>query len=255
MCGRHGLAAIPLGLAILARQTHLLWAVMVGGSLLHERRRDLAQNWRPVVKSATPLIMVGALFVAFVIHNGGVALSASEEQKAGIHVGNVFLGLAGVALLNLPVALASWRRIIPGPQNWRLWAGGVLILAVWMLLFRVSHPWNAVTNGYFLRNVLLHTVQLSSLAKAAAVVCVLWGLFMLWMTPLRRQELWVIYPASLLTLMPSELVEPRYILVPWALFLLARPLGSTRVEAINLCWQVLLGGALVVTILRTPYFP
>ena len=50
------------------------------------------------------------------------------------------------------------------------------------------------------------------------------------MTKLKCKELLLLYPLALLYLMPSWLIEPRYLIVPLLLFNIFRKPASERVE-------------------------
>ena len=73
-------------------------------------------------------------------------------------------------------------------------------------------------------------------------------------TRLQRPEFRLLYPFSVLCLLPSWLVETRYYFVPYSLFVLFRSEASPRVERTLLAWWLLLSAAMLYGARRNLFF-
>lgn len=257
MGGRHGLAAVPLAASVVVRQTNVVWAAMVGIALLWERRSALrAGQFKQTLLQATPLLLLGAAFLAFVVRNRGVAVGARDAQVVGLHFGNVLLCLAVLGIGFLPLAGALLPALISQMRSgWRLWGVGIVVALVFVGGFEAQHPWNSVRNQFFMRNHLFYQVQHGAINRVLFLVVCLWGAWMLCAQTVRRPVLGLVYVASALMLIPSELIEPRYAFVPLALFQLVRTRHPPSWEWPLLAWNAALAAALIAAMVWTRFFP
>ena len=73
---------------------------------------------------------------------------------------------------------------------------------------------------------------------AVAYAAVAWTVLSLAVTPLVRPQYLLLYPFTVLFLVPSWLVEQRYTLIPFTLFLLMRRPASAPVELATWLWML-----------------
>jgi alpha-1,2-glucosyltransferase len=251
---RPRLAGLVAGASILIRQTNAVWAVLVCLVVITESRawtagwsslRDLARRLWPAALSLTA-------FGVFVIWNGGVAVGSRGDHRPGFYSGNVFFALFLLGVCALP--LVAWtlfeqRRRLLEPRLLALLAAAGLLFAG---SFRADHPSNRIPG--FLRNDLVAWVVSDPAIAAAFFVPVAAALATLYLTPLARPSLWVIYPAALLALVPARLIEHRYA-IPWlVLFLLCRRGAPAPVEWASVVLSVLLGDLLLAGIVRSLFW-
>jgi alpha-1,2-glucosyltransferase len=248
--GRFVLAGLAGSLAILVRQTNVVWLALVGLVAFMDVPEVRAAP-RPLAawlrRAWTGLLgLVG--FGLFVLWNGGVAVGGRGAFAAGLHTGNVFLFLALYSVMFLPANVAALRRRarrLADPVFWALLVGAyVLFLAT----FRVDHPFNKFEG--FLRNEMLSLVASSLSLKHAFFVFVAAGLASLYTTRLRRPSLYLIYPLALAILLPLRLIEHRYGLAAYVLLLVCREDDPVPVEYAAALWSMLLSGAVVYVLAR-----
>jgi len=229
-----GLAATA---AVAVRQSHAVWLVMVwamcafemGGAALSWRfaRRFLAATWT---------FAAGALgFAAFVVWNGGVALGdRAMHPSAGVHVENAYFALALFFLLHVPVCIARADAALGRLRSPWAVAGVALLALLYLVAYDVDHPYNQPVYHGFLHNRLLHAFEATPAARAVFVAAAGFSALLLAALPLGRPSFALLYPAALASLLPVWMVEPRYALVPLALFQVFRAPFGARIEGLLL---------------------
>lgn len=252
--GRPRLAGFVAGASILLRQTNAVWAVLVclvviAESLPWAGTRDAL---RDLGRRLWPAVLSLAAFGAFVLWNGGVAVGSRGDHQVGLYSGNVFFALFLLGVCALPFVawtLFAERRRLKEPRLLALLAAAGLLFAS---SFRADHPSNRIPG--FLRNDLVAWVVSDPAIAAAFFVPVAAALATLYLTPLARPSLWVIYPAALLALVPARLIEHRYA-IPWLLlFLLCRRGAPAPVEWVSVVLSLLLGDLLLAGIVRSLFW-
>jgi alpha-1,2-glucosyltransferase len=248
--GRFALAGLAASLAILVRQTNVVWLVLVcavaffdGGGVRSAPRP--IEAW---LRRVGPALLGLVAFAGFVLWNGAVAVGGRGAFAAGVHTGNVFLFLALYFVLFLPANLAALGRRaahLAKPWPWLLVAGAYV---VFLTTFRVDHPFNKFEG--FLRNEMLSAVATNALARHAFFVCAALGLVSLYVTRLRRPSLYLIYPLALATLLPLRLIEHRYGLAAYVLLLVCREDDPPLVEAAGVGLSLLLSAVLLYGLAR-----
>jgi alpha-1,2-glucosyltransferase len=192
-----------------------------------EGRKSLRQTW---------IYGLGfGLIAAFLLLNGGIALTDKDMQPlGGVYSGNIFYLLFLFAFLFLPLNLANFPKIIrlAREQRWILPAGlGVFL--VYLLTFQSTHPYNQTIPEYFIRNQLLMTVTGSLGLKSAFFLPAAWALLSIGVTKLRAKNYYWLYPFTIFSLLPLWLIEPRYAFVPLGFFLLFKEEQPAVVEGLT----------------------
>ena len=240
--GRFALAGLAGSLAILVRQTNVVWLALV--CLVAYMDAAAVRSAPPPLTSwlrrAWTALLGMAGFGLFVLWNGGVAVGGRGAFAAGFHTGNVFLFLALYFVLFLPANLAALRRRAGRLADPRLWALLALAYVLFLTTFRVDHPFNKFEG--FLRNEMLSLVVSSLLLKHVFFAFAAGGLIALYLTRLRRPSLYLIYPLALATLQPLRLIEHRYGLPAFVLLLVCREDDPAPVEYAAVALSMLLSG-------------
>jgi alpha-1,2-glucosyltransferase len=245
---RHALAGLAGSLAILVRQTNVVWLALVclAAWMDDPEVREDPRPFAAWLRRAWTALLGFAGFAAFVAWNGGVAVGGRGAFKAGFHTGNVFLFLALYFVLCLPANVAAFRRRagrLARPLFWVLLAAAYV---VFLATFRVDHPFNKFEG--FLRNEMLSLVVSSPLWKHVFFAFAALGLASLYVTRLRRPSFYAIYPLALATLLPLRLIEHRYGLPALVLLLVCREDDPAPVEYAGVALGTLLS-ALVIPVL------
>jgi alpha-1,2-glucosyltransferase len=226
---RFHVTGILATLSVAVRQTYVVWLALLG-------------VWTAVVNSAGPLRQLAwrgmsfgiaaALFLLFVMANDGVAIGDRDSHpEMELHTENLLFMLVCFFLMFLPLIVSRL------PQIARLHPAvlmGVALSSVLLFFgtFRVDHPYNHndITEDVFLRNTVLQAMTSSTLARVATSVAIALAALSLCVIRLRQPVHYLIYPFAALSVMPVWLIEQRYYLPAFALFMLFRESSSPGVE-------------------------
>jgi len=232
---RHGVCALLLLALVAVRQHEVLWVGCLAALAAWPvwRSRGPA-GWRSLAAIIAPYLLPVAGFVAFWAWNGSISLSSAQaalHPDFSLHLGNICfaLFLAGVLLplhvvagLRDFVALAlrrPWLLLVP-----------VLVFAVFWWGFRADNPYNTAWPSYYVRNGLLLAVDSQPAWRIPFGLVVTAAACGLACTRLRPAGAAWLYVFAGLFLAASWLIEPRYALVPLALWLAFREHRGPRVE-------------------------
>ncbi len=243
--GRHWLSALLLAALVCVRQNEVVWAgflAMLAAWPIW--RRSGLHAWREIVAGGVPYLVPVAGFLAFWAWNGSISLSntqAALHPDLSLHAGNVYfaLVLAG-ALLPLHV-LAGLREFAARvrAQPW-LFAIAPLVVAGFWWGFHADNPYNTAFPDYYLHNAFVRATQQYPVLRAGLAVLAAAAACGLAFTRLRPPGAAWIYPFAALFLAASWLVESRYALIPFVLWLAFREQRSPRIEYVTLAlWLVL----------------
>jgi alpha-1,2-glucosyltransferase len=226
---RFNVAGMLMIVSMAVRQTYVVWLAMLG-------------VWTAVVSAAAPLrqlarrgmsfVIAAALFLLFVTVNRGVAIGDRDSHpEMELHTENLLFMLLCFFVMFLPLILSRLPRI--ARLHPALLAGVLLSsLLLFFGTFRVDHPYNdnVVTQDVFVRNVILRIMTSSTLARVTASIAIALAALSLFVIRLRQPVHYLIYPFAALSVLPVWLIEQRYYLAPFSLFMLFRESASPGVE-------------------------
>ncbi|WP_169307271.1 hypothetical protein [Chitiniphilus eburneus] len=241
------LAAMVGTLSLGIRQNNIVWLAMMPfllyateGGVWTDRRqlgRHLLRCW--------PFGICAAVFLAFFIINGGVAVGDQwAHPPLSFYCGNFFFMLLVYLVLFLPAIIArlpqtlAFARAVP--TKTLLLA---LLLTIYLFGFTNSHPYNQVYPEYFLRNMVLMTMVSSVWIKMLCFGPLLLALCD-FLARCQGRPAWVVIGVfSMLAVLPAWLIEQRYYIIPLLLMLLYRDEDKPWVEAVT-SWFYILAGAI-----------
>lgn len=261
--GRHGLAALALGGALLVRQHLVFWCALLAlaplASAWAGHREGAPHALRTLVVQLRGYALVVLLFCAWWAWNGAIAFAPGEtvhHPDVRVDVGNpLYLLLLAAVLLPLHVA-AGLRRFLAAARRHPWWwlLPAAVLLAAW-LLFRVRHPYNLIAPEYFLRNALLLRIDADPVLRAAFAGLAALAACGLSQTRFYRPGDRALLPLGLLFVSASLLVETRYAIVPLALWLALRRPQADWIERTTLAWWAVCSGVLLAGMLDLRFMP
>jgi DIE2/ALG10 family len=251
VAGRTIISALLLCLLVLVRQHEVLWALLMIWIACPVRDlSELRERWRAHVMAAIPFTAPIALFLAFWWWNGSISLWRMEAHPdLKFHTGNVFTGLIAFGLL-LPLQVAKglggFSRQVR-VQPWLLIAPPLVFAAFWFG-FRSNHPFN----GQFFREYLRHftPTRIAAGLIISASACSVWRV--------KTRPAGAGAPLAVLSIVflsASWLIELRYLIAPFSLWLAMREHDDRWIEwattalwlalAVFMIWAVVTTGFIV----------
>lgn len=229
-------------LSVATRQTNVFWmALILFWGILQEYRSNNFNNQENskislyfvlLIKKFWVFLINFLTFIAFVVENKGVAIGDKEMHPAfQIYFGNIYFSIFLLFFLFLPIHVEN-RHIIYNlfKNNWR-WITLTILAAfpLFLLNFKIDHPYNNIGTG-FLRNYLLHYLNLNFFTKTFLFAVNFISILSLISTPLLSKKYYLIYPIFFLTIIFSWLIEVRYYLVFIMFFLIFRKEFNKEIE-------------------------
>jgi alpha-1,2-glucosyltransferase len=246
------LASMFATLAIGLRQTNVVVPLFVSViALLQHDKTGRIVAWvfaylRKVWLNALAL----AAFALFVWYNGGVAVGDRGRHAVGFHVGNVYFALALSWFIALPINLENLWKYRAKLASYGFVAALVIAFVVYLVWFKVDHPFNMKTRVPFLRNQVLLWVRASVVHQALFFIPIALGFASVWVTALVSKRYWPLYVVGLITLLPERLIESRYAILPIAFWSLLRRDGSASAERASVLSNAAIGLWLIYVILQ-----
>jgi alpha-1,2-glucosyltransferase len=224
---KYSLAGLSGILSVLVRQNNIVWLAFLLGYAYIEKRGQ--KDWFLRLREYWVFLLGFIGFIVFVALNRGFAIGDRAMHPAfSLHLGNIwFLGFV-VFVLFLPLHIANFRRVIDLARKKRTTIVVIGIFIMYMLTFQVTHPYNTTWSQFFLHNRILMFFTSNLLLKVVFFLPVAYAGLSVAVTRLARGFL--LYPITLIYLVPSWLIEHRYYIIPIALFILLKKEERKEVE-------------------------
>ena len=255
---RYYLAGTIGTLSILVRQNNVVWVVFLCMfNYLEEYGYRLnIETLKRWMKHCSFFLIGLVMFGIFLILNRGIAIGAGMMHPSfSFHLGNIYFMLFLFFFLFLPLNISNLPKIsLLLKRNWRIAIGVVCAFFIYMFTFVIDHPFNLQWADYFLRNRVLLFFSSTTLLKVLFFLPIAYSVLSIIVTKLWHKPFYLIYPFTFLYLIPSWLIEQRYYLIPFTLFILFREERSKLVEYLSLVMYVAASSALFVGIQRGMFF-
>lgn len=259
------LSAVVGFLSLWLRQTNIIWLAFIVSVYIDTPSRSTSVN--RVVEfvqralkswvSLVPYILTFGLFVVFLKVNGGITFGDKQNHQVQAHLVQVFYCFAFVNLFTLPVWFS--RRRLTAYMNFLVWNNNGFNLAVNVLSlvainfiiekFTIVHPFLLADNRHFTFYIFkrLLNVRYSWVATVPFYHFCTWNIYYTLTTTNKLSFITIAsyLVATILTLVPSPLFEPRYYIVPLVIFrLYSKPeVNSQWIHVAEFVWLNLINFA------------
>ena len=231
---RHVIAALILVASIGVRQNNVIWAAFLPlfflwPSIDKQSFQQIAlskSTWRTLLPYALP---IGAFFGYWAWHGSISASSkvAYENPELSFHPGNVYFFLF-LFLVLFPFQAWTGARKVFSTVRTKPWLAFVLIGAAASIKLRGS-PDNYAFADYFLRNAVIAFVH-GGWARYAFGILVVLGFCSIAFTRFLLPQSWLLYPVCAFYLCSYWLIENRYNMIPFALWMALRQVDNDAAE-------------------------
>jgi alpha-1,2-glucosyltransferase len=237
---RHVVAAMLLCAVVLVRQSDVVWAgfcaLVAAWPLV---RAQHAAPTRAAIMRVMPYLAPVILFGAFWAWNGSISLS---HEQALLHpalrfrLGNVLLALPIAGALFLPIGCARIRALFAEEPTRRSsirfarLAAAPIAALVFYFGFSADNPYNGALPDFYVHNAIVQAVSTNVLWRLTAALLAAIAVRIFLTTPLRPAAAAWLFPIGAFFLSAEWLVETRYLIVPFALWLAFREQRSRVAE-------------------------
>jgi len=109
--------------------------------------------------------------------------------------------------------------------------------------------------GRFFRNLFLWEILRTPVSKSLYFLPIAYSILSLCVTPLKSRSFYLLYPFTILFLIPLPLIEIRYEFIPLALFLLFKEPDSERITVFTLATYVVPSAIIIYSMTAEMFFP
>lgn len=238
-------------LAILTRQTNIVWAVFIwvySYVSIYAFRLSLKSLYE-YLRLTIGYICVFILFAIFVFFNQGIAIGDKTNHEAGLYFGNIYLFLSVIGLFFLPILISLFRKIIFYKSNKFFILGSVIGILI-SISFIIFPP--ALHNGnlkltFFMNIILKYAYNQYTFLYALAIFL---GFIFIFTARIKKSDL-LLFPFTILYLLPSFLVAQRYLIIPLVFTLLFRKETNKKSEFLLLIYLCILSLSFVYMVFNT----
>jgi len=263
---QYGWSGILITLSIAFRQNNIIWLGWLAILILLENlpsqynlknilkytMRYLSKIWTYILGTLT--------FGLFIKLNSGISLAKAEEwahPSFSIHLGNIYLMLILFTLIFLPLVITKFSKTNKLYKNKKLLASFLLtfifIAYTFLFKFENTHPYNQ--HEFAIHNKILVVATSSLKLRLITLIPIFLALLTIFSTKLRKPLYYSIYLFSILFVIPSWLIEPRYYIIPYYLYILFKKENSHKTNIALITWQLILSGVLLTGMLQKLFLP
>ena len=227
----HLVAALVLTAALLVRQNNVVWAAFIPLLFAHPRGLrlpEIKETLKKLLRKAWPYALPIVVFFGYWLWHGSISMSKALTDKhpdLSLHPGNLYL-FVFLFLIFFPYeGYRGLRQFIDHARR-RPWILIIPLLLIPLIQLKGS-PDNYISTHYYLRNILIHIVSHgpASWAFATGVAAALCAIAY---TPFLLSQSWLVYFFSTIYVCSSWLIENRYLIIPFALWMALRRIEGTR---------------------------
>jgi alpha-1,2-glucosyltransferase len=221
---RFRLAGLFCMLSVFVRQNNIVWAVFTAVYIYLDNYYP-QWRWKDVRKWAAGysfLLLGPAALLFYFLVNKGLTFGDKQYHHVSLTVENIYFCLFIAFFLFLPYHLSNTKKIfVLLKQNRKIWLVLPALFLLHMFFFKAKHFYNSPEIfHHFLRNQVLGAMVKTQAAKAISFLPIACVLLSLRVTRFENKLFYLLYPFTILFLLPLPLIEHRYYFIPYTLFLL-----------------------------------
>jgi alpha-1,2-glucosyltransferase len=249
---QYRLAGIMGIASCLIRQNNIIWMLFMVVYVHYEKHgfKFNLEILKSSIKDFWVFFLAFGIFLIVVFLNDG-KVSMTDPKGAhpsfSFHFGNVYFLLFSFFYLFLPLNIANRAKIndLVKQNKWViLWL--LVFFIFYMLTFVNDNPNNSNPAGmyYYVNHTMLMIFTSSVFLKVLFFIPIAYSVLSIAVTELHKKSDYLLYPFTILFLMPSWMVSTRYHMIPLILFLLFRKESSKSVEYSTIALYMILAAVL-----------
>ncbi len=229
-------------LSILIRQNNIIWLAFLAIYIYYENFgiKFNLEILRNALKKLWVFVAGFIGFIIFIIWNKGITMGDNLMHPSfSLHTGNIFFMLFIFFFLFLPMNIANFQKVLKIIKKKKTIIISLLLFVIYLITFVNNHPYNIQWGEYFLRNRILIYFTSTIYLKILFFIPILYSVLSLSVTKLQKKSHYLIYLFSLLYLIPHWLIEQRYYIIPFMLFIIFKRNNTKWIEYITIIIYIL----------------
>jgi alpha-1,2-glucosyltransferase len=191
-----------------------------------------------VISKCWANIMVLIIFAIFLLIHGRIALNEPSGHPLTISLGNIIFSAIFCMFLFLPESIMKRKEISTWINVHKRTTWAILAGSAYVFLYNSTHPWNMV--AWLVRNEIIQWLTSDIYTRIVFFALTALAFLTLFTQKLKNRGAYLIYPFWVLMLLPALLVEPRYYIIPFVLFVLLRKELSFKLEITTLIYFIVI---------------
>ena len=213
-------------LAVIVRQTNIIWIGFIV-SMVYLEDYYPQYKWKDVrqwILKFSPFLFALIAFIAIVVSVKGFVVADRNYHYVTFSFDHLFFLLFLFFFLFLPQNLANAPKVLALlKRNKFIGPALVGVFLGYYFFFKANHLYNSLSTQFqlFLHNWVLEWMRNPSFwSKGLTFLPIGYSILSLCVTRLERRSFYLLYPFTVLFLIPFSVIEIRYFFVPLTLFIL-----------------------------------
>ena len=256
---KYSLAGLSGIYSLIVRQNNIIWYafLFVLGFVRETEGKRISRDQIIAYLKKTPVFVLGfAVFAVYVFLNRGIALGSEARlfAREGISLNNIYFFMFSNFLFFLPEHISNMPRVLKLLSKKRklLWII-IPLLFFFYLTIRNDHIWNQ--QGYLLRNRPLIFFTASNINKFIYFLIIAYTSISLIFITFPGKIYYFLYPVLFLTVLPFNLVEPRYYLVFYTFFLMLKRRTSLYIYFLTFLAWIIFDAWMMMGTINLTFYP
>lgn len=237
------LSASAAGYSAYVRQTNIVWCLIlpVWDYWCSRAGNGAPGNAGQRVRRAVPFILITACFTLFAVLNRGITVGMPEYNPTGkVSFGNLYLFFAVIFVTQAPLIVYNWRSYADVLR--KKWILTCVLTTVFILIglfsLRHDHPFNRPELSFFLRNQITGAADATVFSRTLYLAIGWTGAAVFFTSKFRWETDWIWVAGILIFMLSQWVVEPRYFIVPFFLWVLFTDRTHLRLRWVGIVWNI-----------------
>ena len=281
----HLTAALTGTVAVIFRQTNIIWVAFVAGnSLLRIIQHDLPSisiglpvfltaamqaslsKLRTIVSTALPYLCVAVAFVYFVLKNNGIVVGDRSSHQACFNIPQLFYFIAFSMAFSFPqfislAAIKTFRNIMMDAMKIKKWLLMTFLciglMTVIVLRLTYVHEYLLADNRHYTFYIWRRIFQRHWTVKYLAIPVYSYGALAIQRLFIKQNSgVWIcLYAVAVcLVTVPQKLLEFRYFIIPYLMFRLHTPIPPYLHLALEMALYLVVNTVTIGLFLCKPFY-
>lgn len=206
---------------------------------LHILKKFILANWL--------YFFIIPSFGVFILINGRITLNAPSSHPPVLSIGNIIFSVICCCFFFLPEIFLRRKGIVQWTQRHKIITWLVVFSSLYVFFYYPAHKWNQIP--WLIRNEIINWFVYDIYTRTILFALTAISILSICSQTLINKGAYLMYPFWGLMLLPALLVEPRYYIIPFLLFIVFREKLSFLSEILVLIYFVFL--SLLIHIVHT----